>query len=253
MKFEALEAARRKVQNHTTMCEENDRKREEARKMIVDAKSEAHALMDRQIDGEDVIDELARAQARVSVAETKYKRLIQSIGESNPEMSKEGISFYTVQSQIFAYPTQGLPEDMKDELEAMQAAHDAYLKAMEEALVKFYTLRQEADSCLKEAEKIFGRKTAADKASSVALTLNISPSVLRPWGLWWEAEDANNEINVRKQKAMEAVEGVTYIPEARGLFTGATPVTSYKSAAALAAEGGVLMERARELLAEKSK
>lgn len=251
MKFEALEAARKKVQDYKLRCEENDQKRTEARKAIADAKSEAQTLMDRQIEGEDVIDELARAQSRVTVAETKYTRLIQAIGESNPEMSKEGISFYTVQSQIFAYPTHGLPEDMKDELEAMQAAHDAYLKSVEEALVKFYTLRQEADSCLKEAEKIFGRKTAADSLGSLGLSVTFSPSMLRPWGLWWEVDDANSEINVRKQKALDTVEGMTYIPDVQEL--GTTPVTSYKSAEKLAASGGVLMERARELLAEKSK
>lgn len=179
MKFEALEAARKKVQDHKVMCEENDQKRTEARKAIVDAKSEAQTLMDRQIEGEEVIDELARAQARVSVAETKYTRLIQSIGETNPEMSTDGISFYTAYSQILAYPRNGLQDDMKDELEAIQDAHDAYLKAVEVTLVKFYELRQELSGCVAETERIFGRDVTG------SLPEGFDPSILRPWGLWW--------------------------------------------------------------------
>lgn len=207
MKFEALEAARKKVQDYKLTCEENDQKRTEAQKAVSEAKAEAQALMDRQIDGEDVIDELARAQSRVTVAEAKYGRLIQSIGESDPEMSKEGISFYTVQSQILAYPTNGLHEDMKDELEAMQAAHDSYLKSVEEALVKFYKLRQEARGYMAEAERIFGREV------TTMLPTSFEPSLLRPWGLWWGEYDAHNEMGATKKKALETVEGVNSLPE----------------------------------------
>ncbi|WP_214730091.1 hypothetical protein [Exiguobacterium sp. s168] len=211
MKFELLEAAQKKVRNYNAMCEENNRKRSDALQAVSEAKAEEQALMDRQIEGEDVIDELARAQSRVTVEKAKYTRLIESIGETNPEMSIEGISFHTAQSQILAYPNHMLPYDMKNELEAMQEAHDAYLKAAEDALIKFYKLRKEVRGCLAEAEAIFGREVHG------SLPVTFDPSVLRPWGLWWDVYDASNAMVETKRRALEIVEGGSLISNPRSV------------------------------------
>lgn len=211
MKFEKLEVAKERAAVYEMMCADNDRRRTEAREEVAAAKAEAQELMNRQIDGEDVIDELAKAQARVTVAETKYQRLVQEIGVSNPEMDMGEISFLSVQSQLNAYMHGGLQEDMEAELEELEEAKNQYLAAAEKALVKFYELRQEYRQSVQEAEQLF------DRVPTGRVPEFFTESLLRPYGLWWEKYDAANDMSPVKKRAVESVEGS--LPEVAGFHT----------------------------------
>jgi hypothetical protein len=212
MKFTMLEAAKERVQAYKNQCAENDQRRAAARKEIEKAKAEAQRLINRQIEGgEDVIDELAKAQARITVAEAKYQRLVQEIGEHNPEMNASGgISFATVSSQIRNYLNGGLEGDMKAELEELQAAKDQYLDAVEKALVKFYRLRQDYRQQILQAEYLFDQMPAGKVPDS------FSEWLLRPFGLWWDVYDAANEMSPVKARAVEIAEGPAPVYEGVG-------------------------------------
>jgi hypothetical protein len=208
MKFSMLEDVKAKLQAYKTMCTENDQKRAAAKEEIRAAKEEVQKLINRQIEGgEDLIEELTKAQARKTVAEAKYQRLIHKIGAENPEMGNmNGVSLVSVLSQMRNYPNYGLQDDMKVELEELQKAKDSYLAATEKALVKFYELRREFRQKVIEAESLFNQNLAGKVPE------NFDVSLLRPFGLWWELYDAYNEMLPVKERALEAAEGPIWQP-----------------------------------------
>jgi hypothetical protein len=208
MKFSMLEDVKAKLQAYKTMCTENDQKRAAAKEEIRAAKEEVQKLINRQIEGgEDLIDELARAQARVMVVEAKYQRLINKIGAENPEMGDmDGVSFVSVHSQMQNYPHNGLQDDMKVELEELQTAKENYLTAVEKALVKFYELRREFRQKALEAKSLF------NQGSTEKVPDNFNAALLRPFGLWWDLYDAYNEMLPVKERALEAIEGPMWQP-----------------------------------------
>ncbi|MHB8125869.1 MAG: hypothetical protein ACYDEJ_09570 [Desulfitobacteriaceae bacterium] len=208
MKFSMLEAVKERVQAYKTMCTENDQKRAAAKQEISAVKEKVQELINRQIEGgEDLIDEVAKAQARVTVAEAKYQRLVNKIGAENPEMGNgNGVSFHSVYSEMRLYSQTGLRDDMKVELEELQTAKDNYLAAAEKALVKFYELRRELRQSVLEAEVLFNQTPKG------AVPDTMYEARLRPFGLWWELYDAYNEMSPIKKRAMEAVEGPVWLP-----------------------------------------
>lgn len=222
MEFSMLEAAKGRVQAYKNLCVENDQRRAAAKKAVEAAKAEEQQLINRHIeDGEDLIDELAKAQARITLAEAKYKRLVNEIGESNPEMdTKGGVSFISVKSQLDNYVNGGLQNDMKTELEELQAAKDRYLAAAEKALVKFYQLRQDYRQKVLQAEDLFDQMPTGKVPDSFSETL------LRSHGLWWGMYDANNDLYPVKQKAMENAEGPA--PVLNGINTNVVVPASTK-------------------------
>jgi hypothetical protein len=108
-----------------------------------------------------------------------------------------------------SYPYKGLEEDMKEELEALRAAKEQYLVTAEKALVKFYELRKVLSEQVMEAEHLFGKPVTGN------LPLGMSESLLRPHGLWWDQNDASNEMSPVKERAYEKVEGRSNIPPAK--------------------------------------
>jgi hypothetical protein len=201
MKFSFLETAKERSQSYKTLCLENDQKRAAARKEVEEAKAEEKTLMDRQINGEDVFEELTKAQTKIRVAEAKYQRVVNEIGEKNPEMDLQGITFNTVQSQFSGYLNGGLQADMEEELAELTEARDRYLAAAEKALTKFYRLRSDFRQEVMAAESLF------DKSVTGTVPAGFSESVLRPAGLWWDLYDAHNAMAPIKKSAMENVEG----------------------------------------------
>ncbi|MFY2157961.1 hypothetical protein ACOSZF_20340 [Cytobacillus firmus] len=211
MKFSFLETAKERSQSYKTFCLENDQKRAVARKEVEEAKAEEKALMDRQINGEDVFEELTKAQTKIRVAEAKYQRVVNEIGEKNPEMNLQGITFNSVQSQFGGYLNGGLQVDMEEELSELTEARDRYLVAVEKALSKFYRLRGEVKQEVMEAESLFGRPITGK------LPIGFDEFLLRPYGLWWDRYDANNVLAPVYKRALENVEGP--IPVYEGVKT----------------------------------
>jgi hypothetical protein len=201
MKFSFFESAKERVQSYKALCLENDQKRAAARQEIEAAKAEERALMDRQIEGEDVFEELTKAQTKIKVAEAKYQRVVNEIGEKNPEMDFKGITFNSVQSQFGSYLNGGLQADMEEELAILTEARDQYLGATEKALTKFYRIRNEFRQEVMEAESLFGRSVTG------TVPMGFSEALLRPAGLWWDKYDAHNAMAPVKKKALENVQG----------------------------------------------
>ncbi|MEH7108220.1 hypothetical protein [Bacillus sp. JJ1764] len=201
MKFSFLETAKERSQSYKTLCQENDQKRAAARKEVEEAKAEEKSLMDRQINGEGVFEELTKAQTKIKVAEAKYQRVISEIGEKNPKMDFQGITFNSVQSQFNGYLNSGLQVDMEEELSELTEARDRYLVAVEKALTKFYRLRGEFKQEVMGAESLFGRQVTGK------LPLGFDEFLLRPYGLWWDRYDANNILAPVYKRALENVEG----------------------------------------------
>jgi len=210
MNFPRIEEAKERFQAHQKMCEEYNQKREAAREEINQAKAEEQKLINEQLDGgKDVIDELAKAQARTRVTEAKYKRLIAEIGEDNPEIDLTGVSYTLISSGINLDAKKEMEEDMKDELKALKKAKEQYVQAFEKALVKFYFTRQELKEKIMEVENLFGEPAYGK------LPIWCSESFLRPHGLWWDHSDAGNELHPIKQRAYEIGNGP--IPELKGI------------------------------------
>ncbi|MGD6879934.1 hypothetical protein [Bacillus infantis] len=210
MKFSFLETAKERRQSYNSLCQENDQKRAAARKEIEVAKAEERSLMNRQIEGEDVFEELTKAQTKIKVAEAKYQRVISEIGEKDPEMDLQGITFNSVQSQFNSYANGGLQLDMEDELSELTEARDRYLVAVEKALTKFYRVRCEFQQEVRDAESLF------DQSVTGTLPLGFDESLLRPYGLWWEKYDARNTLVPVFKEALENVEGKPYVPSVKG-------------------------------------
>jgi predicted RNA-binding protein len=207
MKFTLLEVAKAKLQSYNQVCAENNQRRAAAKKEIEATKAEEQALMNRQIEGEDLIDELAKAQAKIKVAEAKYQLLVKEIGEKEPE-AKLNISFNSVKSEFNNYANGGLQEDMKEELETLRQAESQFLLATEKALTKFYILQDELRQQVLEAEMLFNQHATG------ALPTHFDESLLRSYGLWWYSNDGANVLYPVKQKSWENVKGPTPV------FTG---------------------------------
>lgn len=210
MKFSFLEIAKERSQSYKTLCLENDQKRAVAREEVETAKAEERSLMGRQIDGEDVFEELTKAQTKIKIAEAKYQRVIGEIGEKNPEMDFQGITFNSVQSQFGSYLNGGLQEDMEEELAELTEARDRYLAAVENALTKFYKIRSEFKQEVMDAESLFEQPVTG------ALPLGFDEFSLRPYGLWWELYDAHNILMPIFKRASDNVEGKAYVPPVKG-------------------------------------
>ncbi|MEI2357440.1 hypothetical protein [Mesobacillus zeae] len=210
MKFTMLEAARERKKSYENLCVENNQKRSAALKEIEAAKVEEQALINRQIEGENVIDELIKVQAEIKVAEAKHQRLVSEIGEHDPKIDLKGLSFHSVYSQITAYKHDGLFKDMGEELAALKEAEEQFLNATEKALIKFYSIRNEVKETVKEAESLFGQ------ASTGSLPMGFDEFLLRPYGLWWDRYDANNILTPVFKRASENVEGKAYVPPVKG-------------------------------------
>jgi len=200
MKFSFLENAKERSQSYKTLCLANDQKRAVARKEVEEAKAEERSLMNRQIEVEDVFEELTKAQTKIKIAEEKYQRVINEIGAENPEMDFQGITFNTVQSQFGSYLNGGLQADMEEELAELTEARDRYLAAAEKTLIKFYRLRNEFRQEVMEAESLFGRSVTG------TLPIGFAESLLRPAGLWWDQYDAHNAMAPVKRRSLENVE-----------------------------------------------
>ena len=207
MKFSFLEKAKERSQSYKTLCLANDQKRAAARQEVEAAKAEERSLMNRQIDGEDVFEELTKAQTKTKIAEEKYQRVISEIGEINPEMDFQGITFKSVQSQFGSYLNGGLQADMEEELAALTKVKEKYLAAAERALINFYRLRNDFRQEVMEAESLFGQSVTG------TVPTGFSESLLRPAGLWWDLYDAHNAMAPIKTRALENVEGPTPVYE----------------------------------------
>jgi hypothetical protein len=209
MKFSMLEKAKERMQAYKIACKENEEKRVAAKKGLETARAEEQALIERSLEGDEVIKELGEAQARIKIAEAKCRRVIEEIGEKNPEMDLKGITFNSVQSEFNSYGRNGLQEDMKDELAELKKVRDQYLASTEKVLTKFYELRKELRDKIIEAEDLFGRDVTG------TLPNGFSESLLRSEGLWWSPNDAHSTIQLAGKKARENVEGKPYLPPSR--------------------------------------
>ncbi|MGG3887811.1 hypothetical protein [Metabacillus fastidiosus] len=198
--FRAFESMKNKVSEHKELCSNYDQQRTAAKREVEEIKAKEGELLNRQIAGEDVIDELARTKAKVAVAEEKYRRLVEQIGEANPAINLKGHNMITLKSEINAAVGSGrlLDETMKAEMEALEEAKQQYLVAAEKALIKFHQVQNYVRKVQEEASSITGEP----------LGLPAVPDrfVLRP-ALWLDSNDYINEFYEVKLRADAAVNG----------------------------------------------
>jgi chromosome segregation ATPase len=198
--FRTFESMASKVSEHKELCDDYNQQRTAAKREVEEIKAKEGELLNRQISGEDVIDELARTKAKIAVAEEKYRRLVEKIGATNPSINLKGTNVLTLKSEIRTAAASGrlLDETMKDEMEALEEAKQQYLAAAEKALIKFHQVQKYVRTVQEEASSITGEPLGLPEVPTT--------SVLRPT-LWVESNDYNNEFYKVKQSAEAAVNG----------------------------------------------
>jgi hypothetical protein len=204
IKFKVFEQMKEKAAAYQIQCQEQDKQRAAAKKELADAQEKAKALLDRQIKGESVIDELARAKAEVSVAEEKYKRLVAKIGENNAPLDLGRFVTVSDLQREISQATRGaeLKEHMKEELDALNEAKQQYLLAAEKALEKFYSVQK----YVREVEK----EAVAITQEGLARHTEFYLSSLRP-ALWVEPYDHHNDFNKLHTEVREKATGPTWV------------------------------------------
>lgn len=200
MKFDSYETLIKKVTEHAALCTEMDQKRREGSLELRMAKKHVSELMDRQIAGEDVVDEIIRAKTLVEAAEEKYKRLIDEIGFVNPKLELKGHNLITLKSEIRSSVHNGkLYEFMKEEMDTLAEAKAQYLEAAEKVLIKFHEAQKLVNNAQKELKEI----TKEEVLGGFEI---LSMSALRP-ALWVETNDYHNDFYKVKSRADSAVNG----------------------------------------------
>ncbi|TYR82124.1 hypothetical protein FZC66_00565 [Priestia megaterium] len=198
--FKTFESIKNKVSEHKEICGNYDQQRAAAKREVEEMKAKEGELLNRQIAGEEVIDELARTKAKIAVAEEKYRRLVEQIGATNPAINLKGNNMLTLKSEIRMAIASGrlLDETMKVEMEALEEAKQQYLAAAEKALIKFHQVQNHVLKVQEEGASITGEPLGQPEVPTM--------SVLRPT-LWIESNDYNNEFYKVKLHADAVVNG----------------------------------------------
>jgi hypothetical protein len=188
--FESLEQVKSKIAEHEALCKDFNQQRAAAQKEVDDAKAKATQLTDRQIEGENVIDELGRALGFVAVAEEKQKRLLNTVGVTNPQLELKGLgTINNLKNEI----RRTFQETMKEETEALEIAKKQYLAAAEKALLKYYGFYYASRDAQEEWLYITKERVPFNLEA-------ISLSDLRP-SLWVDGNDYSNEFCLVREKA----------------------------------------------------
>lgn len=236
LNFKAFEMMKEKVEQHKDLCEKNNELRAAAKAELNEAKAEKQVLLDRQIAGESVMNELLLANSKLEVAEEKYKRLVATVGENNALLDLQK-DVRTLSSELRTVTnTSGIREQMKDELEALDEAKKLYFVAAEKALIKFHKLQNYVTDVENQAYALSGER--------VGDPIVLPMTALRP-ELWVGPHDFNNEFCRIKEQAKVTVNG--QMIEVKGPNIGDVLVTPKQTPAAkekvYTDETGVTWER----------
>lgn len=198
--FKTFESMKKAVAEHKENCVSYNQQRTAANNEVEEMKTKEGELLNRQIAGEEVLDELARTKAKVAVAEEKRRRLVEQIGAVNPAINLKGKNMLTLQSEIRRSIASGelLEQTMKAEMADLEEAKKAYLEAAEKALVKFHQVQGDVRKIQEEASAILGEPLVQPELPS---THNLRPT------LWVESNDYNNEFYKVKLRAEASVNG----------------------------------------------
>jgi hypothetical protein len=205
MKFSSIEQLQNQLAAQKNQAQSFEQEETKAVQALDAAKLAADALIATQLDtDEDLSGEIAKAEARVSVAVAKLQRVRQT-REAVPTAKAVNLKSAKslIEMELRSYISKGIQKDMDENIQALQQARATYLEAAEATLVQFFGLQKEFRQQIREASHLVG--------DSILEPVGFSPPLLREHGLFMNS-DAQEIMHKIIVKADETVNGSLELP-----------------------------------------
>jgi len=195
------------VQAYEAKCKENNLRRSEAVLEVTLAQKIVNELIDKSINNQkDLSGEIAQAQAKVTIAQEKQRRLLAQIGEANAPLDLTGMTFDHVHREVRQKINWDTLAEEIPELEELKAIGQQYLGKLKEVFIKVERLNKQLGEAQTDALQLTEKYTGKPPYVGSTGFSYISPSELRPWA--WVHNDYRNAAAPVMEAARREVQGI---------------------------------------------